>query len=139
MSAFSTTEKRSNRRFIRTPKMSQVRQRRAATSKNMDPKTDTRTTPEAVDLGSGALLGEGKKPTISEVLPLVRAYYAKPGNDVGGCLHVVLDDGNVADGHVRACMEFAKKQGDAAGVELAQVILRMSKTQRRKLARMKHA
>lgn len=36
--------------------MSRVRQRRAATSENMDPKTDTRTTPAAVDLGSGALL-----------------------------------------------------------------------------------
>lgn len=38
--------------------MSQVRQRRAATSENMDPQTDTRTAAAAVDLGSGALLGD---------------------------------------------------------------------------------
>ena len=27
-----------------------------------------------------------KKPTMPKVLPLVKAYYAKPGNEVGGCL-----------------------------------------------------
>lgn len=37
--------------------MSQVRQRRAAISENMKPKTDTRPTSAAVDLGSCALFG----------------------------------------------------------------------------------
>lgn len=43
-------------------------------------------------------------PTVAEVLPLVNAYYAKPGNSVGGNLHIVLDDCNVEDGHVEFCL-----------------------------------
>lgn len=55
--------------------MSQVRQRRAATSKNMDPKTDTRTTPAAVDLGSGALFG----PTLPSPLAVRLSFEANRG------------------------------------------------------------
>lgn len=73
------------------------------------------------------------KPTVPEVLPLVRAYYAKDGNGAGGSLHVVLDDGNVEDHFVEFCMEEARKMGDVAGVALAELLLGMSKTQRRKL------
>jgi hypothetical protein len=74
-----------------------------------------------------------RKPTVPEVLPLVEAYYALPGNSVGGSLHVVLDDGNVEDDHVRSCLEYARERGDKEGVELAEVLLRMSRTQRNKL------
>lgn len=74
-----------------------------------------------------------KKPTIPEVLPLIQAYYAKPGNGVGGNLHIVLEDLNVEDSHVRWCLEYAEKQGDTDGVELAKLLLAMSKTQRLKL------
>ncbi len=75
-----------------------------------------------------------KKPTVPEVLPLVRDYYARPGNGVGGSLHIVLDDGNVSDDNVRFCIEWAHKQGDIAGAELGEILLRMSRTQRRKLS-----
>ena len=34
-------------------------------------------------------------PAISDVLPLVEEYYRKPGNMVGGNLHVVLEDHNI--------------------------------------------
>ncbi len=36
-----------------------------------------------------------KKPTITEVLSLIKEYYSIPGNSVGGSLHIVLDDGKV--------------------------------------------
>jgi hypothetical protein len=74
------------------------------------------------------------KPTVPEVLPLVRAYYAKPGNAVGGNLHIVLDEGNVETGHVEWCLARAREEGDADGAALAELLLRMSKTQRSKLA-----
>ena len=73
------------------------------------------------------------KPTVPEVLPLVRAYYAKPNNICGGSLHVVLDDGNVGDSTVEFCEKCAAENGDEDGVALARILRRMSKTQRKKL------
>jgi hypothetical protein len=73
------------------------------------------------------------KPTIPEVLPLVREYYAE--HMAGGTLHIVLDDGNVDDSDVQFCLEYAQREGDEAGVRLAAILLRMSKTQRLKLYR----
>lgn len=72
------------------------------------------------------------KPTIPEVLPLVRAYYAK-GNYAGGALHIVLEDGNVKDSDVRFCISWARQENDADGLALAELLLKMSKTQRIKL------
>lgn len=74
-----------------------------------------------------------KKPTVPEVEPLVIAYCAKDGNGVGGSLHIVLDDGNVNDGHVEWCIEHARELGDEDGVKLGKILLQMSKTQRLKL------
>jgi hypothetical protein len=79
------------------------------------------------------------KPTVPEILPLANAYYAKPGNGVGGSLHIVLDDGNVDDGSVEFCRKFAMEQGDDDGVALADILLRMSRTQRHKLYRLSGA
>jgi hypothetical protein len=45
-------------------------------------------------------MNQTTNPTVPEVLPLVRAYYRKPENIVGGSLHLVLDDANVEDQHV---------------------------------------
>ncbi len=74
------------------------------------------------------------KPTVPEVLPMMYAYRDTEGNGVGGSLHIVLDDGNTEDDHVKWCIEYAKERGDAAGVELGETLLRMSRTQRGKLA-----
>lgn len=82
------------------------------------------------------LLASGMKPTVPDVLPLARAYYAKLGNGAGGSLHIVLDDGNVTDGDVEFCEERARERDDEDGVALAQVLRRMSKTQRAKITRM---
>jgi hypothetical protein len=76
-----------------------------------------------------------KKPTVPEVLPLAKAYYAKPGNSCGGNLHIVLDDGNIEDYWVKSCINVARQKGDEDGVKLAELLLRMSKTQRRKIRR----
>jgi hypothetical protein len=73
------------------------------------------------------------KPTIPEVLPMLRAYAAKPENSVGGSLHIVLEDGNVSDTNVRYCIKHALESGDTDGAELGKMLLRMSKTQRLKL------
>lgn len=72
-----------------------------------------------------------EKPTIPEVLPLVRAYLAQ--HPAGGALHIVLGDGNVSDADVKFCIEHAKAHEDAEGLVLAELLLRMSRTQRLKL------
>ena len=71
------------------------------------------------------------KPTVPEVLPLVRELYAT--NSVGCCLHIVLDDGNVNDIHVQACADSARERGHPKCEALARKLLEMSPTQRRKL------
>jgi hypothetical protein len=78
-----------------------------------------------------------EKPKIPEVLPAIRAYYAKPGNGNGGNLHIVLEDPNYEDGHVRFCIAMARDAGDSEGAAIAEKLLLMSKTQRKKLARIK--
>jgi len=80
-----------------------------------------------------------QKPTIPEVLSLVLAYYAKHGNGAGGSLHLVLDDGNIETYSVEFCKQFALENNDQDGVELAELLLKMSYTQRRKLYRMTKA
>jgi len=74
------------------------------------------------------------KPSIPEVLPLARRYCSR--RDGGGSLHIVLEDDNVDDASVRWCIDYAEERGDPEGRELARLLLLMSKTQRRKLARM---
>lgn len=80
-----------------------------------------------------------RKPTVHEVLPIVEQYYAQ-GHSAGGCLHIVLDDGNVRDDDVRFCLDrsFEHVGGDGFkpdrdGAWLCHVLLRMSKTQRTRL------
>ena len=71
------------------------------------------------------------KPTIPEVIERFRTYYTE--NPAWGHLHIVLDDGNVSDDNVIFCLDEARTCGDHEAVELAEILLRMSKTQRRRL------
>lgn len=82
------------------------------------------------------LYGRPEKPTVPEVMPLVKEFYE--WNPVGGSLHIVLDDANVSDDNVRFCLDHATAKGDRFGVALATVLLRMSRTQRHKLYRGKY-
>jgi hypothetical protein len=77
------------------------------------------------------------RPTVPEVLALVRAYYALPGNAAGGNCHLVLDDGNVEDGNIRFCLEACEAEGDAPGARLMGLMLRMTRTQRNKVRAMR--
>ena len=52
----------------------------------------------------------------------------------GCCLHVAMDDGNYADHFVESGLERAKEEGHPKCVEWAELLLKMSKTQRQKLA-----
>lgn len=76
------------------------------------------------------LAGRGTKPTLPEVRPLVREYYAMPGNLAGGGLHVVLDDGNYERRAIRYCLANPR---DAETSALGQVLLLLSNSQRRRL------
>jgi hypothetical protein len=73
------------------------------------------------------------KPTIPEVVPLFAAYYQKPGNGVWGSLHCVLDDGNVRNCDVEDARFHAAERHDEDGKTLANILARMSRTQRLKL------
>lgn len=74
------------------------------------------------------------KPTIPQVLPLVRAVYRRHG--AGCCLHVLTDDCNVNDESARFCLDLARKEGHADCIAAAEMLVQMSKTQRRKVAAM---
>lgn len=71
------------------------------------------------------------QPLDKVTLERFKAY--KKANPSWGHLHIVLDDGNVKDGHVRSCREMALKANDTEGVELADILLTQSKSQRIKL------
>jgi len=73
------------------------------------------------------------RPRVPDVIALARAYYAKPGNRVGGNLHIVLDDGNMEDQHIEWCRQLAQNAGDVDGVALADKLLALTRTQRRKI------
>lgn len=69
--------------------------------------------------------------TIPEVIDRFRAYHEK--NPLWGPLHLVLEDRNVKDQHVEFCKREAIRSGDLEGLELARILLQMSKTQRAKI------
>lgn len=45
----------------------------------------------------------------------------------------MLDEPNYSDGDVAFCMQVAKERGDYEGYALAEILMRMSKTQRSKI------
>jgi hypothetical protein len=76
------------------------------------------------------------KPTIPEVLPIVKAWYTKPGNECGGIFHVILDDGNHEQHWAAGALNDARASGDEEAIRLAELLAAMSPTQRRKLSKM---
>lgn len=67
-----------------------------------------------------------------ELIARFRAYLED--NPVWGSLHIVLSDCNFEDFHVQYVIDRAATEKDAEGLELARLLLRMNKTQRRKLS-----
>lgn len=92
-----------------------------------------------------------RRPTVPEVLPLVRAFLER--HPAGGSLHIALDDGNLRDSDLEFCYGFAMRwpalyadhpygqpevmsePPDHEGAGLALILLSMSPTQRRKVYR----
>lgn len=77
-----------------------------------------------------------QKPTIPQVLPFVKAWYARPGNGCGGMFHVILEDGNNEQHWADKALLDAQASGDMEAVLLASLLVAMSPTQRLKLSRM---
>ena len=71
----------------------------------------------------------------TQVCDLVREFRAQPGNEVGGTLHIVLDDLNVDNGSVEYCLHTAIAAEDQPGVLIARLMLECSKTQRLKICK----
>lgn len=76
-------------------------------------------------------MSDAAKPTIPEVIERFRAYHSS--EPAWGSLHIVLDDNNVRDEDVAFCRQQAEEDGDEEGLALADILARMSKTQRLKL------
>lgn len=75
-----------------------------------------------------------RKLTVPDVVPLTTYYRDKCHATVGGSLHVFLG-GNHDDNSILWCQEFSLQEGDPAGAALADVLLAMTPTQRRKISR----
>ena len=71
--------------------------------------------------------------SVRQLIPVVNAYYAKPGNGVGGSLHIVLDDGNLSRRDLEFCYDWALDQGDTDGMALVMILMCLSKSQLRRL------
>lgn len=75
------------------------------------------------------------RPTIAAAMTMKRGIYARSA--VGCCLHIVLDDGNIADGDIRSCIREALDKDCVPCLELAHVLLAMSRTQRSEVCRLR--
>lgn len=75
------------------------------------------------------------RPTVPDVLELAAAYVRKPGNALGGNLHIFLEDENLDDGDLTFCRDRAAAARDGDGVRLAEALLAMTRTQRRRVCR----
>ena len=75
------------------------------------------------------------KITVPQLIEECKKYYAMPNNSMGGCLHIVLDDENIKDNHIKFSIDEAEREGDEAGVRLGKLLLQASMTQRRKLVK----
>lgn len=74
------------------------------------------------------------RPTAPELIALVQELYRQPGHSVGGCLHIVLDDGNIGDDNIRFCINWARKAGCSLCASVGFLLLSMTKTQRGKVS-----
>ncbi len=78
------------------------------------------------------------RPSVPDVLPMVRALYAEPDCGAGCCMHVQLDDGNVEDRFFDAdSRAWVEQCGNPAHLVLFDLLAKMTPTQRRKVARIR--
>ena len=77
----------------------------------------------------------GERIRIPDVVARFAAYYEHPGNDAWGSLHIVLSDGNTRACDAAFCSEWAAENFDTEGVELANMLVMMTASQRGRLSR----
>jgi len=63
---------------------------------------------------------------VESLIQSCQKYYDKPGNGVGGILHIVLDDENVDDENIKYCLGQAARKDDIPAVKIASELLGMS-------------
>lgn len=56
------------------------------------------------------------------ILAVVDAFIALPGNNLGGELHIALEDGNLDDDDLAYCSQSARSVGDGPGQRIAQLL-----------------
>lgn len=56
-----------------------------------------------------------KPASILDVTPYLKRHYAKPGNGMGGCFHIMCEDPNPEPDHARWCLEQAAIGRDNGG------------------------
>lgn len=61
---------------------------------------------------------------------LVDRFCEFPGNESGGSLHIVLDDGNIEREHVEFCRDWARDHDDPAGEAFAELLLTLTDEER---------
>lgn len=76
-----------------------------------------------------------KKPTVPYTKLLIEEFYSLPGNEAGGVLHTVLDDGNIGKSHIKYALEMAKDRDDCYAIDICERLLLMSESQKRRLLR----
>jgi hypothetical protein len=74
------------------------------------------------------------KPSIKDVVPSLLEYYRREGNDSGGIFHVIVADKNYEQCHAVSALESAQESGDPLELKIAELLVAMSSTQRRKLS-----
>jgi len=74
-----------------------------------------------------------QKPVVRDVLKLIKEFYAMPGNEVGGILHSMLDDGNVRNSHIISDWKCAANKQDILACRICEQLLLMTRSQRRRL------
>ena len=75
------------------------------------------------------------QPLSKEAFNRFKAYQQQQHfNNGSSCFHIVLENKNIKDSHVQFCRELAVKRNDQEALELADILLSLSKSQRLKLA-----
>mgnify|MGYP003416924335 FL=1 len=70
---------------------------------------------------------------MKDILGVVKLYFALPGNEAGGNLHLVLSDGNCDDSALWTCVRSCVENEDAMGLWIAvDMLFTMTEEQRRK-------
>lgn len=70
---------------------------------------------------------------LKDLIYLAWEHYQGAGNEAGGALHIVLDDGNVEKSHVEWCRNYAASEGDVDAVMLCDELLAVSERMRERL------